>query len=74
MTTIRNLVLAALSVFSGAASAGVHIAPQESGVDVRLRGISAVSADVAWASGREGTVLRTIDGGKHWGHQGARRR
>ena len=39
---------------------------QDSGVTVRLRGISAVDANTAWASGREGTVLRTIDGGKHW--------
>ena len=31
-----------------------------------LRGISSVSADVAWASGSEGTVLRTIDGGQNW--------
>ena len=48
------------------ASADVRIAAQDSGVDVRLRGISAVDAHVAWASGREGTVLRTVDGGRHW--------
>lgn len=40
--------------------------PQLSGVTVRLRGVSAVSAAVAWASGAEGTVLRTIDGGRTW--------
>jgi photosystem II stability/assembly factor-like uncharacterized protein len=33
---------------------------------VQLRGISAVSERVAWASGAKGTVLRTIDGGEHW--------
>jgi photosystem II stability/assembly factor-like uncharacterized protein len=49
-----------------AAVAPATIVPQESGVAVQLRGISAVSADVAWASGREGTVLRTVDGGAHW--------
>lgn len=32
----------------------------------RLRGLSAVSRQVAWASGSEGTVLRTIDGGRSW--------
>jgi photosystem II stability/assembly factor-like uncharacterized protein len=42
------------------------IEAQDSGVSVRLRGISAVDANIAWASGREGTVLRTIDGGAHW--------
>jgi photosystem II stability/assembly factor-like uncharacterized protein len=40
--------------------------PQVSGVDVQLRGISAVSDKVAWASGAKGTVLRTIDGGATW--------
>ena len=32
----------------------------------RLRGVSAVSASVAWASGANGTLLRTIDGGAVW--------
>jgi len=39
---------------------------QISGTDVQLRGISAVSDKVAWASGAKGTVLRTIDGGTTW--------
>ena len=39
---------------------------QVSGVTARLRGISAVSDRVAWASGAEGTVLRTADGGATW--------
>jgi photosystem II stability/assembly factor-like uncharacterized protein len=37
-----------------------------SGVTGRLRGISAVSDRVAWASGANGTVLRTDDGGATW--------
>ena len=40
--------------------------PQNSKTDVPLRGISAVSGKVAWASGAKGTVLRTIDGGETW--------
>jgi photosystem II stability/assembly factor-like uncharacterized protein len=40
--------------------------PQNSRTDVPLRGISAVSEKVAWASGARGTVLRTIDGGVTW--------
>jgi photosystem II stability/assembly factor-like uncharacterized protein len=40
--------------------------PQSSGVTARLRGISAVSATVAWASGNNGTYLRTTDGGATW--------
>ncbi len=47
-------------------AANPTLVTQESGVTVRLRGISVASADVAWASGREGTVLRTIDGGATW--------
>lgn len=39
---------------------------QNSKTDVSLRGISAVSSKVAWASGAKGTVLRTIDGGETW--------
>lgn len=66
MSFTRILVAAAMFAIAAAVSAEVRVVPQESGVKVRLRGISAVNADVAWASGREGTVLRTIDGGKHW--------
>lgn len=40
--------------------------PQSSGVTARLRGVSAVSEQVAWASGTGGTVVRTIDGGLSW--------
>jgi photosystem II stability/assembly factor-like uncharacterized protein len=39
---------------------------QTSGVTVRLRGVSAVSDQVAWASGADSTVLRTFDGGVTW--------
>ena len=39
---------------------------QTSGVTTRLRGVSAVSAQVAWASGANGTLLRTVDGGSGW--------
>ena len=43
-----------------------HWAIQSSGVTVRLRGVSAVSDQVAWASGADSTVLRTSDGGRTW--------
>ena len=39
---------------------------QPSGVTARLRGVSAVTERVAWASGNGGTVLRTADGGSTW--------
>jgi photosystem II stability/assembly factor-like uncharacterized protein len=36
------------------------------GSSARLRGLSAVSATTAWASGSLGTVLRTVDSGRTW--------
>jgi photosystem II stability/assembly factor-like uncharacterized protein len=39
---------------------------QTTAVTARLRGVSAVSRRVAWASGANGTVLRTVDGGQTW--------
>ena len=40
--------------------------PLESGVTAGFRGLSAVSEQVAWASGSAGTVIRTTDGGETW--------
>ncbi len=40
--------------------------PQKSGVVARLRGVSAASSKVVWASGTDGTVIRTEDGGQTW--------
>src|SRR6201993_1800778 len=39
---------------------------QSSGTTAKLRGIHAVGGGVAWASGSDGTVLRTEDGGYMW--------
>ena len=43
-----------------------HWEPQNSGVDASFRGISVVSAAVAWVGGTKGVVLRTMDAGTHW--------
>jgi photosystem II stability/assembly factor-like uncharacterized protein len=51
---------------SGVQPPSVRWEPVPSGVSARLRGVSAVSADVAWVSGAQGTVLRTTDGGRSW--------
>lgn len=37
-----------------------------SGVTARLRGVSAVNERVAWASGANGVIVRTADGGTTW--------
>ncbi len=39
---------------------------QASGTNAGLRGIHSVDENVAWASGTNGAVLRTTDGGQHW--------
>ena len=39
---------------------------QSSLTTARLRGVSAVSSTVAWASGSDGVYLKTTDGGATW--------
>lgn len=63
----------AASILMGIGTAtqrGDNIVPQwemqTSGTTASLRGVCAVSSTVAWASGSNGTYLRTIDGGKIW--------
>ena len=58
-------VLASLATLMAQAPA-VEWEAQASPVTGRLRGVSAVSSEVAWASGVNGTVLRTTDGGRRW--------
>ena len=59
--TIKLLMLITLTLF-----VAPHWTVQTSGVNVRLRGVSAVTENVAWASGAGSTVLRTVDGGTTW--------
>ena len=40
--------------------------PHASGTTASMRGVSAVSAKVVWASGTNGTYLETFDGGATW--------
>lgn len=64
---IKNLPLgAALCLATAVVIAAPKWAQQLTGVNARLRGMSAVSDRVAWASGTGGTVLRTTNGGREW--------
>jgi photosystem II stability/assembly factor-like uncharacterized protein len=64
---ISLLVLATfLSAPNGASATSLTWRPSLTGTDAQLRGLSAVSGNVAWASGARGTVLRTVDGGRSW--------
>jgi photosystem II stability/assembly factor-like uncharacterized protein len=60
---MRSLTLILL-VASAAAQSGPRI--EFSHTTENLRGVSAVSRDVAWASGTHGTYLRTTDAGHTW--------
>ncbi|MGH3131287.1 MAG: WD40/YVTN/BNR-like repeat-containing protein, partial [Gaiellaceae bacterium] len=64
---VGALALAGASLAFGAAGARDYswqLTP--TGSTARLRGLSAVSAEVAWTSGSLGTVLRTVDAGETW--------
>ena len=52
--------------FAGLQNAGPVWKPLSTGVDARLRGISAVNDRVILASGANGVIVRTSDGGTTW--------
>ena len=60
---MRRVILTTL-LFSALLRA--DITEQKSNTEENLRGISAVSAKIGWASGTHGTYLRTVDGGTTW--------
>jgi photosystem II stability/assembly factor-like uncharacterized protein len=60
LTAAASLLL--LPAPRAAAQWGAPVQP----TTAELRGLSVVSAQVVWASGQRGTVLRTIDGGTTW--------
>ena len=66
MQVLRLTLLLAASAFAAAQSPPPLWQMQESGTTAGLRGIDSVDGTVAWASGTNGTVLKTIDGGAHW--------
>lgn len=63
---MRALLLLPLLASCLAAVPRVTHETQETPTRASLRGVSAVSVDVCWVSGADGTFLRTIDGGASW--------
>ena len=61
---MRYLPLVLLIVVSAVGQSGPRV--QISNTTESLRGVSAVSREVAWASGTHGTYLRTTDSGLTW--------
>src|SRR5918996_1112522 len=55
-----------LATLGSAGASGYAWELTPTGSAARLRGVAAVSAQVAWTSGSLGTVLRTVDGGASW--------
>jgi len=68
MTFYLQLLLLIASVLTSEIRSGMipSFEVQDSGVSVSLRGLSVVSSEVAWASGENGTVIRTVDAGQSW--------
>lgn len=66
LSLLCTLTLASCRKPAEVSLTNIHWQPQQSGVSASLRGISAVSEKVAWASGTNGTVVRTTDGGNRW--------
>jgi photosystem II stability/assembly factor-like uncharacterized protein len=69
MQVLRLTLLLIVSTFAFAQTPAPAATPwqmQESGTTAGLRGIHSVDGTIAWASGTNGTVLKTFDGGAHW--------
>jgi photosystem II stability/assembly factor-like uncharacterized protein len=63
---LTTALAAAVPAQAHEAAKAPHWGLTDSGTDVRLRGLSAVSRDTAWVAGSKGIVLRTTDGGADW--------
>jgi photosystem II stability/assembly factor-like uncharacterized protein len=68
MAAVALGVLVASAGFTGTPSPSWELSP--TGSTARLRGLSVVSAGTVWASGSQGTVLRTVNGGRTWSSVG----
>lgn len=65
MSIMKRVLCLLLSIGFGSVSAAQWLS-QSSGTTARLRGVCAVDSKVAWASGNNGTYLKTTDGGATW--------
>lgn len=63
---MQTLLLIATCIYSSLLFAQPGITVLESGKKVSIRGLSVVSDQIIWASGSNGSVAKSIDGGKTW--------
>lgn len=68
LTHTMRTFFALATAFVLSVSAHAQFEIQDSHTTTSLRGIHSIGNGVAWASGTEGTVLRTTDDGKTWQH------
>jgi photosystem II stability/assembly factor-like uncharacterized protein len=69
MHSLRYACLSAAAFVAATCVPAQQVEPwqmQDSGVIASFRGVDSVDGTIAWASGTEGTVLKTTDGGTHW--------
>jgi photosystem II stability/assembly factor-like uncharacterized protein len=66
MSHLMRVIIVAVLLLLPFEAARAQWSTQSTGATVRLRGVSAASASVAWASGDKGTYARTTDGGRTW--------
>ena len=67
ISRISAILVATLAALPAANADGIWQS-FETRTQASLRGLAAVSREVAWACGRQGTIILTIDGGKTWLH------
>lgn len=66
MKFINSMATALAAIFAFAITANAQWQPQKVETTASLRGLSVVDQNVVWASGTDGTFLRTTDAGKSW--------
>src|ERR1700722_837927 len=68
LSSMRRTILLTLALITTGVTPAIKAQweIQNSGSTADLRGIASVGAGVAWASGSNGTILRTEDGGYLW--------
>ncbi|MCO8270777.1 oxidoreductase [Actinoplanes sp. TRM 88003] len=65
---VAALLLPAAPALAGGGSLTWQLT--STGTTAQFRGLAPVSAKVAWVAGSAGTILRTVDGGRHWSSVG----
>lgn len=63
---MKSLIALLLGLTCSAAAQPISPQPLKTGTNASIRALSVVTDDILWASGTQGTVANTVDGGQHW--------